>query len=207
MPATHAPESPRPVWPRARKILGIGACVGVAVLLCSFLLTRLSQTGAGRVSLELVNYRQFTKGGTPYTEVMLTNGSENRIFYYKVYDSEQMLFGPLVKTNVGLGWSEAGRLPQFKGIKFVETPLQPHQAVVALQPVITGIGNYKFGIMYKPYQPIQPNVFLRRLNELVFNISPRCASVKYMIPELEAVAWCPQTISEAQALAETSSRE
>lgn len=187
-------------------ILGVGTCVGVVIVLCSSLLARLSHTQAGRVSLKLVDYRQFTKGGTIYTEVMLTNGSENRILYYKVYDSEQTLFGALVKTNTGLGWTGGDWPDQLKGVKFLEVPLQPHKAVVALQPLITGIGMYKVGVMYKPHQPIEPNVFLRRLNEILFKVNPNLASAKYMMPQIEAFAWCPQTISEEQALAKIPSQ-
>ena len=61
-----------------------------------------TNTRSGQISLAFLNYRQFTREGALFVEVMLTNGTDNAIQYFPLYDVEQTELLPIVRTNNSL---------------------------------------------------------------------------------------------------------
>ena len=82
------------------------------------------------------------------------------------------------------------------GVKLVRVQLAPHGSVVALQPLLSGVGPYRIGIIFSPQEPIKPNPILRRLNEMLLRFAPKLASAKYLLPQDEVTLWCPSVISQ-----------
>ena len=172
----------------------VGVGLAAAVLIFTIVVQMLRPRG-GEVSLQLVGYRQFGKGGRMYVEMRLTNGTEKSIVYFPPKDEARIRFLPVIRKRTSDGWSDPYWQLENMGIVMSGRNLAPHQSVDALNPLPTGLGEHRFGIVCSVPDPPPPRPFARWFQPLLRRLLPNSADQLPVTPQDQTTIWCPTIVS------------